>query len=253
MEILKATYEDLFGVISIANNEQDLSIDNLFSIARELELVETVPDRTVEQLFARTYLLYRRSLKHKGLVLITDARKKAWSLVTDVTKDALVFAKENDLEQDEAFLKYLDIAHIICNTLRLQEIRAKADAIHEYYLVENIVRDDDEPEFTEKIYNAYKGAVLQRTGEFDDFFYDPRQMIHMVEAKQVARGYRLGPAEFIKKAFEAYDWTHTVPKPHQLGGKYIAKVFKENEEKANGPKQVRRVNLKDIVKGRFRK
>jgi len=243
-EYLKATKDELSDLIyGESKNER---IDELWETAKEWGLIEE-GSQTPYMEFAKMYLAYRRSMKHRGVTLIKPGTNQ-WRNLIDVCDEAMAFGKENGLEQRTGFKLFLDVASKITNSMKLHEIKAKADNIHEHFVAVAICGDDKNPKLSAQIYEAWEKRHLEATGTFSSSS-EPLQYQYFVEAAELCREWKWRPHEFVAMIWNEFAWLGN-PKPFHMVGDKAKEMLARGHDAKYGKKKIKRVSLKHITQRR---
>jgi len=246
MEYLKTTREELEELIG-AMSQEGWSSKDLFDTAKEWGFTEE-GSITPYMEFAKMYLAYRRSMKHRGVVLVRPGTGQ-WHTLIDVVDEALAFSSENKLERRAGFKLFLDVASKITNSMKLHEIRAKADNIHEHFVAVAICEGDQNPKITVRILDAWESKHLAQTGDYMNYGKEPLQLQYFVEAAVLCRLYGFRPEDFVGMIFNEFAWLGT-PKPFHMVGSKAKELLKHGHDQKHGAKKVKRVSLKHITQKR---
>jgi len=240
-KVIVANIQDLRALFEAFGIEE--SPEEFMITANEWGLVEDRSDSAPEK-FARLYLAYRRSMKHKNVTLIRPGNNQ-WKVLKDVTREAIAFCTENDLEEDEGFRLFLDVAGQVTNSMKLHEIRAKSDKIHEHFVAVEIVRSDPNKQLTQQVWDSMASHYVSSTGRDYPVKYVPLQVQYFVEAAALCKKYKIRPKAFVEMLVNEFAWLG-FPKPYHLVGDKAKELCKQGYIDRYGAPKVKRVSLKHI-------
>lgn len=237
MRTIKFDVEDLEIIKNIFTGEDPLG--TLESLGYVTE--EKVEDNFEEYTFAMIYLAYRRRRHHKGLSLIKEGHSQ-WSLLCNVTKEAVEFIEQAELELRGGFVTYLEQAETLgFSTLR--ELRFKGTKITEVYTAEQAVINDPNALLTDRLVEAYTREILTRTG-YAPVVKVATDYLPFMEASILALKYNLSPTQYIQGLAEKWEWAGSLQK-HQLHGSKAEEYLRDLVDGGViAPRNVKKVKLK---------
>ena len=247
MEFIRATKEEIENLLDTF--EVKLDTNDFWETAKDWGLTEE-GQQDAYMTFSRLYLAYRRSMKHRGITLIKPTSHQ-WKILVEITDEARAFCKENDLEQGVGFRLFLDVAGQVTNSMKLHEIRAKADKIHEYFVALAIIEDDKNINITDRLFEAYEHRYLMSMGKESGIASDPQRFCYFVEAAVLCRQYKYRAEDYMGLMFNEFAWLG-IPKPYHLVGDKAKELLKHGHDQKHGSSRVRRVSLKHIKDAKFR-
>lgn len=247
MEYLTCNKEELKDLIEAMSKDGGWpawTTEQLFETAQEWGLLEE-GHQDVYLEFAKMYLAYRRGMKHRGISLIKPGNRQ-WKMLIEVCDEAIAFYKENNLEKRQGFKLFLDVAGQVTQSMRLQEIRRKADHIHEHFVALAIIEGDQNTKITNQIYDEYEKRYVVATGDHINIALEPLQLQYFVEAAELCREYKYRAKDFVGMVFNEFAWLG-VPKPYHLVGAKAKELVKRGHDAKFGAKRIKRVSLKHIT------
>lgn len=168
-------------------------------------------------LMARTIVLVRKQLKHKGIVQI-QATDREWAQVKAIANLANQFCIDFELPKRQGYIEYIKIAFEKMNRPLIQKIPSLHQGICDTYQAIKTIREDIEPEITESIHNYYRMKVAGKTGFVNNLKKTPEKYVYFVKVRELLKGLRVPMTHFINAQFEAMEWRGGLPEPAQLIG-----------------------------------
>lgn len=246
-EYLRVTPQELEDLLK-AMPDGIWAVETFWETAKDWGFVEE-GSQTPYMEFAKMYLAYRRSMKHRGVTLIKPGTRQ-WHNLIDVADEAMAFGKENGLEQRAGYKLFLDVASKITNSMKLHEIRAKADNIHEHFVAVAICENDSFPKLSAQIYEEWERRHLEATGTFSDSS-EPLTYQYFVEAAELCKSWKWRPKEFVGMIWNEFAWLGT-PKPFHMVGEKAKELLQRGHDNKHGKKKIKRVSLKHITRDKDR-
>ena len=244
-KILKVSAGELLNLFD--QFKLDINVDEFMTTAETFGYVEVDLESSAQR-FAKLYLAYRRSMKHRGIKLMKP-RDNQWKTLVEVTTEAISFCTENDLEESTGFRLFLDVAGQVTNSMKLHEIRAKSDKIHEHFVAVEILTTDPNKKTTQKIWDGMVSKYLASTGREYPVRYVPLQVQYFVEAAALCREYKMKPEDFVGMVVNEFAWLG-FPKPYHLVGEKVLELMKRGHDAKYGATKVKRVSLLHVTNQR---
>lgn len=168
-------------------------------------------------MFSNLLYLIRKKLRHVG---VTQAKpgSKDWEAIKECAANAIEFCSEFDLEKKAGFQEYIKIGISKMKIFNIRKFPSLHEQISNTYQAMRIVKDDDEPEFTEFLYKEYSSTILTNTGIFEDMKSDPEKYSNFVLARKQAKKLNVALDLYMEAQFDGLSFTNGIPHPHQLHG-----------------------------------
>ena len=172
--------------------------------------------RDWDSLFNKVYTSYRRKV-FKVRVKPYSPGTKAWSLLSSIVEEAMVFCKEYGLEYRDGFIEFLDTANEL-GILHLTKLIRNKYKISSYYGVKSYIDNDPNKEFTDNLYKAFFEELATKYGVYKEWL-DPEVFISFVKASEIFVKMNIQPMEAVARASDFWDWTNSPLTPDKLVNK----------------------------------
>lgn len=168
-------------------------------------------------LFAQLIYAIRKSKKHRGISMMKPGGKD-WDILKEVAASALYFTNEFNLKKRDGFIEYITIGMNKMKKFSLLKFKNLNESISETYDADTEIKEDDESDITEAMYNIYFQTILSNTGIPDESKDIPERYVWFVRARIEAENLNIDPLIYIKAQFAGLDFANSIPHPTQLVG-----------------------------------
>jgi len=167
--------------------------------------------------FSKTLYLVRRQRRHIGNINY-DETHKDWPTIKQITKEALLFCENFDLEPKEGFKEFLNIVFTKLKTFSPNRVLPLVGLIADWYKAQLRIKTNKHKELTQRAYSKYNELVVKGSGFFTDYEKeDPIKFVPFIEVAELCyRKYQSEVEIFIVAQFEGLAWKNSIPDPLQL-------------------------------------
>lgn len=192
----------------------------------------TVVKKDVAVLFSNILFQVRRSLKHRGITLITSTSRD-WLQLKKVADNAESFSDDFELEYREGFQIYCRIGiKMMKNKYSLNKFLAIHEKICQEYEATLATKTDKYPLVTRELCEYFNREVLDQTGIEDDVSKNSEYLMSFIEVAEYITVEGISAEDYIKAQFDGLSFTGGIPYPSQLiGDKAIERLYRYLKKK----------------------
>lgn len=224
-KVLKSLHPKLFNdalVEDIAKELRKVSVDNRSVIVSNDKLKKDLSKRLQSTkgdatLLADIIYSVRIKLKHKGVRKINMANRE-WLQVKQLANLCNQFCEDFNLSTREGFIKYIELGLGKIQSMRSyigKLINMYETISQEYESVSNL-KEDDSPNYTMELHDAFVNKIADRTGLYEPFKEKPEKMLCFYLARIMCDNMGVDYQTFIDAQFDAFDWCNGIPTPESL-------------------------------------
>lgn len=224
-KVLKSLHPKLFNdalVEDIAKELRKVSVDNRSVIVSNDKLKKDLSKRLQSTkgdatLLADIIYSVRIKLKHKGVRKINMANRE-WLQVKQLANLCNQFCEDFNLSTREGFIKYIELGLGKIQSMRSyigKLINMYETISQEYESVSNL-KEDDSPNYTMELHDAFVNKIADRTGLYEPFNEKPEKMLCFYLARVMCDNMGVDYQTFIDAQFDAFNWCQSIPTPESL-------------------------------------
>lgn len=172
-------------------------------------------------LLAQIICSVRVKMKHINVKKITQADPQ-WGAVKELVDVVNQFCSVYELEQREGYIKFITLGLKLMSSRRRVNyqyapswLNQHSDWIVSTYESESTLNNDDNPQGTEEVREAYCSEILYRTG-IHEKYDEPELKVHFHDARKMADELGMDYYDYIKAQFDKLSFCNGIPKIENL-------------------------------------
>jgi len=197
-------------------------------------------DKSDAYLMAKIIHAVRNKARHRGVRLLTQESRE-WSIIKEITAQALDFANAFGISKKEGFNIYITKAMQKMQKFSLNKIPNMYEGISNSYEADTIIKKDDKPKATRSIHDYYVQKIAKKTGLAETYLENPEKYVCFYKTRLIAEEIGVTYKDYLESQFEGFSYRDGIPDPVQLIGdnakKRLSKYLYENNLKVNPAKK----------------
>ncbi len=194
---------------------RQLNVDKAKLLKSSSRLVLSTRDSASS--FASLLTLVRKQRRHKGINIIKPGSRD-WLMIKEIAKLALDFCNDFDLEREEGFKEYINIALDKMVKFGLMKFNSMHQSICDDYGAKLEIKNDLTPNLTLDCQMVYEKLLGEKHGIVRDYSKNPDKFVYFIKAKDEAKKCGVTIQHYIKSQFWGLEWANAIPDPAQLVG-----------------------------------
>lgn len=168
-------------------------------------------------IFNNILFMVRKSNNHFGVRKINESSRD-WLILKDITKMAVDFCNEFELDIKIGFKNFIELGLLKMNKFSLLKFKSLYEAICNSYVAKIEMNKDEAPGKTKSIHDYYVALITERTGNPTTYIKDPDNYCYFIEVRKNVDRLGIKFEDYIKAQFTGMEWRDTIPHPAQLVG-----------------------------------
>jgi len=174
--------------------------------------------------FAKLTQLIRKQKKHRGINIV-KVGSKDWVFVKEVTKLAIDFCTDFNLDSKMGFKRYIELALSKMKKFSWMKFNNLHQSICVEYEAILEIEEDETPKESLQVCNIYERILMEGSGISHDYKNMPEKYVYFVKVKHLANGLQVTYYDYVKAQFYALEYMNGIPDPSQMvGDKAIQRV-----------------------------